>query len=366
MFYLVTGGVGTGKTLFTLKWVRELQQETGRPVCFCLDGRGETVLRLKGDALEFGWREIDFVTWENQEDGTIFILDECHELLPVRPLSKGGSPPDHIQALARHRHRGFDFFLITQHPKNLDSFVRRLIADPGWHRHLKRRNGGKTVACLQWPNVFERCESNTAGKTATVTDMRYPVEVFDWYDSASIHTAKFRIPKQMYIIAAAFLLVPLIIWYAVQFFKDGSGAKIADQAQTALPAASAVLPEMPVPGPAVEQAQTRAQYLESLQPRLSTLLWTAPRYDALTEPKRVPYPAACLLQHENQRKCKCWTQDATPLNVPFDVCRDIAQGGIFIDWHDQGGFSGGQPPAPAAAMLAGAPASAPVPSGNDF
>ena len=50
MFYLVTGGVGTGKTLFTLKWVRELQLETGRPVCYCLDGRGETVLKLKGEA----------------------------------------------------------------------------------------------------------------------------------------------------------------------------------------------------------------------------------------------------------------------------------------------------------------------------
>ena len=106
MFYLVTGGVGTGKTLFTLDWVRKLQKETGRPVCYCLDGRGETVLRLKGEALEFGWKEIDFATWENQEDGTIFILDECHELLPVMlppyssPRPSRNKPPGPLMAPA--------------------------------------------------------------------------------------------------------------------------------------------------------------------------------------------------------------------------------------------------------------------------
>lgn len=332
MFYLVTGGVGTGKTLFTLDWVRKLQQETGRPVCYCLDGRGETVLRLKGPALEFGWREIDFITWENEADGTIFILDECHELLPVRGLSKG-QPPEHIQNLARHRHRGFDFFLITQHPKNLDAFVRRLIADPGWHRHLKRRNGGKTVAQLQWPNVYERCESNTAGKTATVTDVRYPVEVFEWYESASIHTAKYRIPKQLFYIVPAVVLVPLIIWYAVQFFKGpdgGEAVQLKDKVQTASVAKSIGSPG----GNPRAQVMTRNEYIDSLKPRIESLAWTAPRYDEITQPKRAPYPAACVLKHEKDKDCRCWTEDATPITVQFETCRDIVQRGLFLDWQE--------------------------------
>lgn len=340
MFYLVTGGVGTGKTLFTLDWVRKLQQETGRPVCYCLDGRGETVLRLKGPALEFGWREIDFVTWENEADGTIFILDECHELLPVRGLSKG-QPPEHIQNLARHRHRGFDFFLITQHPKNLDAFVRRLIADPGWHRHLKRRNGGKTVAQLQWPNVYERCESNTAGKTATVTDVRYPVEVFEWYESASIHTAKYRIPKQLFYIVPAFVLVPLAIWYAIQFFKGPTGeseaAKQLEKVQTANVAKSIGSPNS---GNARQHVMTTTEYVASLKPRIDSLAWTAPRYDELTQPKRAPFPAACVLKLEKEKDCRCWTEDATPITVQFETCRDIVNKGLYLDWQE-GSYASG-------------------------
>jgi len=339
MFYLVTGGVGTGKTLFTLQWVRKLQEETGRPVCYCLDGKGETVLRLKGPALDFGWREIDFVTWENEADGTIFILDECHELLPVRGLSKG-QPPEHIQNLARHRHRGFDFFLITQHPKNLDAFVRRLIADPGWHRHLKRRNGGKTVAQLQWPNVFEKCESNTAGKTATVTDVRYPIEVFEWYESASIHTAKYRIPKQMFIIVPALFLVPLSIWYAIHFFTSGNGISGGAKVEPGLLDSAK---SFGVPGISSASSEgrvmTRQEYIDSLKPRIEALAWTAPRYDPITEPVKAPFPAACLLQLEKEKDCKCWTQEATPLAVPFETCRDIAQNGVFLDWQT-GGYSG--------------------------
>lgn len=344
MFYLVTGGVGTGKTLFTLKWVRELQLETGRPVCYCLDGRGETVLKLKGEALEFGWKEIDFVTWENQEDGTIFILDECHELLPSRGLNRG-SPPDHIQALARHRHRGFDFFLITQHAKNIDAFVRRLIADPGYHRHLKRRNGSNTVAQLQWPNVFDKCESNTAGKTATVTDIRYPKEVFDWYESASIHTAKYRIPKQLYLVVAAIVLVPLVLWYAVHFFRGlGSSSSSDAAAGPGLIASARNIGAISSPtlGSFQEgRVMTQQEYIDSLKPRISALPWTAPRYDEITQPVKAPFPAACLLRLEKPKDCACWSQDATPLTVPFETCRDIAQTGVFIDWQSSPGTASG-------------------------
>lgn len=353
MFYLITGGVGTGKTLFTLKWVRELQLETGRPVCYCLDGRGETVLKLKGEALDFGWREIDFVTWENQEDGTIFIVDECHELLPSRGLNRG-EPPAHIQSLARHRHRGFDFFLITQHAKNIDAFVRRLIADPGYHRHLKRRNGSSTVAQLQWPNVFDKCESNTAGKTATVTDIRYPKEVFEWYESASIHTAKYRIPKQMYTVIAAAVLVPFVLWYTIYFFK-GLGSSSPDSEPDAgfmsavkgFSAASLSAPGSSQGG----RVMTQQEYIDSLKPRIEALAWTAPRYDEITQPVKAPFPAACLLRLEKERECKCWSQDATPLSVPFETCRDIAQSGVFLDW--QGGV--GASVTTAAPLLVGSP-----------
>lgn len=352
MLYLVTGGMGAGKTLFTLKWVRELQLSSNRPVCYT------SVIRLKGEALTWGWKQIEFDKWEDEPDGTIFLIDECHEVLPVRGAG-AKAPLPHIQALARHRHRGFDFFLVTQHPKNMDSFVRRLIADPGWHRHLKRRSGSQLVAILEWPNVYDKCESNTSGKTATVDNKTYPKEVFDWYESASLHTAKVRVPKQVWLILAAALLVPTCIFFAVKFMRGaGKPPAVEDAQKPAGGMLAGVLPggnagggiKPPVGGSNMATAPlTPEQYAASFRPRIPDMPHTAPRYDALTQPKQVPYAAACM---EMGKRCQCYTQQATPLNVSDEVCRTIVKQGMFLDWVD--------PPGAATAGGAGGPAS-PVP-----
>lgn len=127
MLYLITGANGAGKTLNTLKWVRERSVKEGRPVCH--NGRFEPV---EGGELE-SWKKIDAKDWQAQPDGTIFLIDECHNDFPLRPPSS--TPPEHVRMLAEHRRRGFDFYLVTQHPQNIDAFVRRLIGSPGWHRH---------------------------------------------------------------------------------------------------------------------------------------------------------------------------------------------------------------------------------------
>ena len=339
MLYLTTGGMGAGKTLYTLSWVRALQLATDRPVAIhqVHDKREDKMkprITLQGEALSWGWKVIDFENWADEPDGTIFIIDECHEVMPTRGAT-AKAPSPHIQDLASHRHRGFDFYLITQHPKNMDSFVRRLIADPGWHRHIKRRRGADFASVLEWPNVTEKCESNTAGKTATVTSGRYPKEVFDWYVSASIHTAKFRFPKQLYFIIAAIVLVPLLIGGAVYYLKNVRGS-----VDTASAKPSGLMPSLNLGSQQVAAGQTgdkrpltNAEYAEQFMPRLPGLPHTAPRYDELTNPMRAPYPAACM--HSKKRdECKCFTQDATPLDVPMKLCLQIVKDGIFLDWKD--------------------------------
>lgn len=352
MFYLVTGGVGTAKTCFTLRWVRDLQLKTGRPVCYTRDANGETLLRLKGEALDFGWKEVAFEDWQSQEDGTIFLVDECHEVMPSRGM--GSKPvPAHIQALARHRHRGFDFFLITQHPSNIDSFVRRLIADPGWHRHLKRRGGAEISAILEWPSVNEKCEKLAAGKTATVSHKTFPKEVYSWYESASIHTAKLRIPKQLWIILAAIIAVPLLIYAVIDYLRGVGSDDSAASAGSSLsiPSVSSAAAGLSAGVKGEEgRSLTSAEYVESLMPRMQGLLYTAPRYDEITAPKRAPFPAACVVKLADN-ECRCFTQDATPYQISADMCRRIAKEGIFLDWME-----------PPAAALPALPASAPAPA----
>ncbi|MFE8647302.1 hypothetical protein ACFX58_19675, partial [Sphingomonas sp. NCPPB 2930] len=81
MLHLITGGNGTGKTLNTIKWVRDLQLRENRPVAY--NGRFDAVA---GGELA-GWKVIDFADWQDEPDGTIFLIDECHNDLPKRAPS---------------------------------------------------------------------------------------------------------------------------------------------------------------------------------------------------------------------------------------------------------------------------------------
>lgn len=80
MLYLVTGANGAGKTLNTLKWVRERQIKEGRPVCH--NGRFEPV--ENGELST--WKKIDIQKWQDEPDGTIFLVDECHNDFPCALL----------------------------------------------------------------------------------------------------------------------------------------------------------------------------------------------------------------------------------------------------------------------------------------
>ncbi|MFZ3127190.1 MAG: zonular occludens toxin domain-containing protein, partial [Rhodoferax sp.] len=202
MLYLRTGANGSCKTLFTLQDVRNLQLETKRPVC--VNGR----FKIKPEKLqEFGWRVIEFKDWQDQPDGTIFLIDECHNDLPLRANS--APVPEPVRMLAEHRARGFDFYLLTQHPMNIDAFVRKLIGAPGWHQHLKRRFGASNkTTVLQWQAVRSDCEKDGSGKSAQVTVRTQPREVYDWYESAELHTGKVQIPRQVYMLV--FFMVAII------------------------------------------------------------------------------------------------------------------------------------------------------------
>lgn len=312
MLHIITGANGAGKTLNTLKWVRERQLKENRPVCH--NGRFEPT---PGGELD-GWKKIDFKDWQAEPDGTIFLIDEAHNDLPNRPA--GATVPDAVKMLAEHRRRGFDFYLVTQHPQNLDSFVRRLVGPPGWHRHLKRSFGVDMVSVLEWSAVNPNCEKDGSGKTGTVTMQAYPKEVYGWYKSASLHTGKKRIPAKVWVFVACLLLIPLLIWFASSKLLAKTEAKAAAKPATQASAAPQV------PG---LQKLTADQYIEQRSARLKDFPHTAPAYDEVTRPTVAPYPAACV---QMGKVCKCYTQQATLLQVSGPVCLQIVAQGFFVDW----------------------------------
>lgn len=322
MLYLITGANGAGKTLNTLKWVQERATKENRPVAH--NGRFEPV---DGGPLA-NWKKIDVTKWQDEPDGTIFLIDECHNDFPLRPPS--GTPPEHVRMLAEHRRRGFDFYLITQHPQNLDAFVRRLIGSPGWHRHLKRAFGADLVSVLEWSAVNAQCEKPGSGKSGTVTMQPFPKDVYAWYRSASLHTGKKKIPRTLYFLALMLLLIPLLLWVAY--------SSLANRGQPAPVGAGG--PRMIVSGPAADPPPVNAQqvaydmaqdYISQRVPRIASLPHTAPVYDEVTRPRQAPYPAACV--HMGER-CSCYSQQGTVLNVSGEVCLQIVQKGFFVDWQD--------------------------------
>jgi len=259
MLYLVTGANGSGKTLNTLKWVRERSVAENRPVCH--NGRFEPV---PGGELS-SWKKIDIKNWQDEPDGTIFLVDECHNDFPVRPASS--PPPEYVRMLAEHRRRGMDFYLVTQHPQNIDNFVRRLIGDPGWHRHLKRVFGANLVSCLQWSAVNANCEKYGSGKTAEVSTIAFPKEVFGWYQSASLHTVKRRMPKQVWILLFCIVAIPLLVYFVFAHFKS-----MGEKAGIGVDGTMSVNSQ----GMHNNQPMSTEEYVATLQPRVPGFAHTAP------------------------------------------------------------------------------------------
>ena len=318
MIYLTTGGNGAGKTLITLKDVRDQQLKENRPVYY----HGFTA---KQQLKDWGWLEFDPKKWQDLPDGSICVMDECQNEFPAKIQ---GELPDYINAVAQFRRkRGFDFWMITPHPSMINLNIRRLIESPSWHRHLKRTAGAAMVSELRFNFVEMKCEQPGAGARGVVTMRAYPKEVYDWYESASLHTGKVRIPKQVWMLSACALLVPTMGYFAYTKLMHNvtKGAKPAATVDSAAPGQT-----MPT-GPKRERLQklTAGEYIAERQPRIKDFAHTAPAYDEVTKPTEAPYPAACVQMGET---CKCYSQQATLLQVTGSVCLQIVQKGFFMDW----------------------------------
>jgi len=361
MLYVRTGSNGACKSLFTLKDVRDKQLAEKRPVCVLIgkpavggapaDPERRYVKIYPKIMEEFGWVECHFSEWWSQPDGTIFLGDECHNWLPRRP--NGSAVPEYVAKLAEHRSRGFDFFLLTQHPSNLDTFVTKIVGPPGWHQHLKRVFGASNATrVLQWDAVKLDCEKDGSGKAAQITTRVQPKDVYGWYESAQMHTGKRRIPKQVWIFLGSLVLVVLLGWFAATKLL-GLGTKHAP-AQPDGGAVQGLVTGAPASGGRQAPA-TAAEYVASYKPRLSQLMHTAPAYDDLTKPKRVPVPAACVTM--KSKGCKCYTQDGTPYPTDVAMCMQIVSNGLFLAFQAEGEQSKERSQS---AQLRGEPVSSPV------
>lgn len=317
MLHLTTGLPGAGKTLYTLSVVRERAIKEARPVYY------HGIELLKPEVFE-GWQKLeDPEKWFECPDGSIIVHDECQTT--YRPRGAGARVPQHVAEFETHRHRGFDVYLITQAPTLVDTNVRRLV---GEHRHLVRAMAPRTATVHFWAQINEN--SHKSRRDSERSSFSYPPKILGAYKSATIHTHKNRIPKAaLFLFVAPFVLVALI-WLFYTWFADlSAGAQefiepAVDQVEP-IERGGAVVHVSVDPDPDPLQ-----DWIEARTPRVPGLTHTAPVYDAVTDPVTAPVPSACV--DMPSKGCRCYTQQATLIDVPASLCQRIVKTGFFVDF----------------------------------
>ena len=221
MIRLYTGTPGAGKTLYVVNELSKLVTQTRRPVFHNIAG-------LDFDSLGLPHMQLIDVghegphNWQNLPDGSLCVFDEIQEQWRVRRASQ--PVPEYITALERHRHRGFDFMLISQHPMKLDSEVRRVIDR---HLHVNRQFGAKVSVVSKFNAINENPDPGYSYQDADKEFFRFPRRVFDFYKSSEIHTdKKIELPKKLLVaVAALFFLLAI---FGVMFHRNfGAGSDFA-------------------------------------------------------------------------------------------------------------------------------------------
>ena len=320
MLVLVTGSPGAGKTSNMLWEFLKNPDYADRPK-FCSD-------ITDFDRAAHGIGDFtDIEKWQDCPDGSIIFCDEAQRFL--RPRS-GRVVPDWLGAFETHRHRGFDFIFITQHPSLIDTHVRRLI---GRHHHFHKPFGIKNSIRYTWEHTQENPCAHTF-KDAQRKSIRTNPEVFKLYKSTALDTHKRQLPWGK-LLLGLFGLLLVFGGIAYPFLHLGSKDKkiaettAATQQQQGEKGAN---PLVAFDSPVSEDFAPKSFKPTDLIPRADNLPWTAPYYDELTRPSDFPRIAACM---ESSKGCNCYTQQATPLTVSLDVCKSIVKNGTFDNWKTQ-------------------------------
>lgn len=306
MITFISGVPGAGKTLYALNLVVSEAAKGMRPVYYS----GIADLALP-------WTEIDPEKWMDVPPNSIVVIDECQRVF--RPRNWAGAVPPHVSDLETHRHKGIDLVLVSQHPMLIDTNVRRLV---GRHFHVARRFGLKKATVLEFPSLKEQPLSKQ--DDAIRHDFLYPKEAFTWYKSAEVHTHKARIPLKVWLLA----VIPIVVGAAGWLLYERNNPEAFNERLSHQPKAA---PQGAAPaGASGPRKLTAKEWLAEQQPRVAGLSYTAPMYDEVTKPTEAPYPAACV--SSSSVGCRCYSQQATRLEMPASLCQQILSNGYFKAW----------------------------------
>ena len=327
MIYLFTGNMGTGKTsrvvsmilnneygLFKMKL--EDGTEVDRPLYFChIDGLD----KRKFNAHELTEEEIMSAPLRDIiPQGAVLIVDEAHYTYPVR--AAGRPVPPYIQELTELRHHGHTVILMTQHPSQLDVFVRNLVSK---HTHLERKAVG--MKQYSWYKCVTNLDNPAAVSGVESASWKPPKEAFKYYKSSSQHQKfKKNIPLAVWALVAIFAFMAWKGYNVYQIYQQGTG----QQEQVEPQEAAASQPQMELP----TETETAVKIDNSLNPTdfiptLAEKPESKPLYDSVRQVKTFEYIAGCV--EGGNSGCTCYSDQGTPLKeITKTMCKDYVRNGL--------------------------------------
>lgn len=302
MITVITGAPGSGKSAALV----DILSQIGKDRTVYVNGIPD--LLIDHQELE------DPANWhETVPDGSVIVIDEVQRVW--RPRGPGQKVPDHIAMLETHRHRGLDFYIITQAPRLIDTNVRALV---GRHVHL-RDIGFLGRWWYEWPEIAENCAASW--KQAPIKKRyRLPKRIFGQYKSASQHIKPVRsFPWMFVVMVLALVVTGGLAWRSWSVIGDrmtAPGAALSAVPGVSKPAASASSPG--VPGQVVVAARSLIDDRVDWIPRVSNRPESAPAYDGLRTVAVMPVVAGAIC---NKTRCKCVTQQGSDAGLSQAECR---------------------------------------------
>lgn len=311
-----------------------------------------------------GWAEFDPLNVESERsagsyheyrysgvpDGALLLIDEARFVFSQN--QKGKDLP-HVLLLTTHRHAGYDIYIVTQHPVDLPAEVRRRVED---HVHLKRRSKKNGAQLFRWRDgeigdiVNGRVKNANRG---SISAYRYKKEVWNAYKSSTIHNVKSESwPWYVWAFPVVLLIMAGFAWAASDRLANMGGDFVedADSGVASLGPASVngngtAGPDLSPEGLALARATDGLVYLNERRPAVAGVVDSAPIYREKLTVESVPRLQCVLFGHKQLPElrqvaneierfpvggvCRCYSQQASLLDVPESLCRDVVRRGYF-------------------------------------
>ena len=348
MIILLTGNMGTGKTSKAIQMIIDNEDKLAQMPVYDTDGK--TVLdwikrpiytaHIDGiDEIKLGVSSVthEHVRSDTLENlfpvGSFIIIDEGHYVYPVRSSAK--AVPDYIAKLTELRHQGHTLLIMTQHPANIDIYVRNLVSR---HIHLQRKQA--TTRLYEW-NDCVTSFSPMMLKEATSRLYSPPKKAFDYYKSSSVHVKhKRRVSPMVYVLFACIVMLGLSGWRMSNRVDETTTEKGITTAQTELDrqmASNAIgsnnATQTAYQDNNIVANNDTSQNLkpEDYVPTIPEQPWSKPLYNNVRQVKTFEYPVGYMISNG---KCQAFSDQGTVLNIPEKDCRRWLKDGLFNPYRE--------------------------------